>query len=301
MSADESLQIGSEVRERRRQLGLSVRALAARASISPAYVTAIETANNPSTGRPPVLSLAIVQRLATALELDVATLIGHAEPPRTHGAHVLAYVVSPPAEGLLAALDAQYGATVDHWLQIADPRTTEDGAGDRATVRRFALGAYPYATPELDSEALLEALEREVVALAPAHRGRRIGLLIDDCSAVMRYLRNASCAVAMEATWHDEVTRIWQEHLGSPPAIDVCAYRRDDIAALGLTIDQLETALDLISRHDHVLLIRDRETLRGAPAIRRILAEARPPGASSDPWERLAAAAAQTLAGAQAR
>ncbi len=276
-------------------LGLSVRALAARAAISPAYVTAIETANNPSTGRPPVLSLAIVQRLADALELDVAALIGRAEAPSIDGAHVLAYVVSLPTGGILEALDAKYGAVVDHWLHIVDPRAAEEEPGSRATSRRFALGAHPYATPDLDPDALLEALDRELAALAPNLQGQRVGLLIADCSAVMRYLRDASTEVDVEASWHDRVSRIWHARLGAPPAINVCAYHRDDIAALGLTIDQLETALDLISHHDRVLLIDGRETHSGVPAIRRILAEARPAGASSGAWERLTNAAARKL------
>ena len=295
MSADEDSQIGVEVRERRHQLGLSVRALAARASISPAYVTAIETANNPSTGRPPVLSLAIVQRLADALELDVATLIERGGPPSADGPHVLAYVLSPPVGGILGTLDAKYGATVDHWLHIVDPRDAADDSGSRATTRRFALGAHPYATPDFDPIALLEALDREVAALASDLHGKRVGLLIADCSAVMRYLRDASSEVANEATWHDAVSRIWRARFGAPPAVDVCAYRHDDIAALGLTIDRLGIALELVSRHDQVLLIDGRETLRGAPAIRRILAEARPPGAASGPWAQLTAAAARTL------
>src|SRR5690242_20266015 len=48
--------LGIEVRDRRTRLGLSVRALARHAGVSPAYITAIETARNPSTGRPPVPS-----------------------------------------------------------------------------------------------------------------------------------------------------------------------------------------------------------------------------------------------------
>jgi transcriptional regulator with XRE-family HTH domain len=278
-----------------------VRALAARASVSPAYVTAIETGNNPSTGRPPTPSLAIAQRLAAALEVDVATLLRGAEPPASHGEHVLAYVLAEPAGGIVAALDAQYGDAVDHWLHLADPRGRDGDPDGRATTRRFTFGEPPYATPDLDPDALLQAVDREVAALAPAHHGARVGLVIADCSAVMRYLRDASTEVALEATWHGAVTEIWQTRLGAAPAVDVCAYRHDDIAALGLTIDGLATALDLVGRHDEVLLLDGAETVRGAPAIRRILAGARPPGASSAAWEQLAAAAASTLAAGPVR
>jgi transcriptional regulator with XRE-family HTH domain len=299
MSPAQDPELGAMVRNRRRQLGLSARALAARAAISPAYVTAIETARNPSTGRPPTVSLGIAQRLADALEIDLPTLIGKPSPHGRHAAHVLAYVVTPPPGGTLAALDAIYGADVDHWLHIIDPRTAGDHSSERVTERRFALGSSPYATPEqLDPDSLVQALDREVATIAPTLHGRRVGLLIADCSAVMRYLHDASAEVAVEAIWHDAVTHIWQTRLGASPAIDVCAYQHDDIAALGLTIDRLQSALDLITRHDNVLLIQDNGIVRGAPAIRRILATARPPGATTTAWDQLTAAAAHTLAGA---
>jgi hypothetical protein len=274
-----------------------MRALAARAAISPAYVTAIETANNPTTGKPPRLSLAIVQRLADALELDVATLIDRAAPAADHDAHVLVYVLSAPAGGILAPLAAQYAADVDHWIHIVDPRAPDDAPVGNVTAIRFELGAYPYATATFDGSALIAALDREIAVLAPTLRGRRVGLLISDCSAVMRYLRDASAPVANEASWHDDVTGLFLARFGGGPAVDACAYLHDDVAALGLTIDQLQTALDLIRRHDRVLLIDGDLTINGAPAISRILARARPSGASSGAWEQLAAAAARTLVG----
>ncbi len=289
--------LGAEIRDRRLQLGLSVRALAVRADISPAYVTALETGNSPSTRRPPAPSLAIVRRLAAALDLELEALIRAGDPVRPdHGAHVLVYVAVPPPGGLLATLDAALGTDVDHWLHLADPRRTGDDDPARATTRRFAFGAYPYATPYLDPDALVDALDREVAALATAHRGERVGLLIADCSAVMRYLQDATAEIALEASWHQHVQRIWQEHLGSVPAVDVCAYDRDDLAALGLTIDQLATALELIRCHDQALVIDGDGTVAGAAAIRRILDDARPTGASRAGWQQLTAAAAQTLA-----
>lgn len=297
MPTGDAHQLGLRVRERRAALGLSARGLAARAGISPAYVSAIESARNPSTGRPPTLSVAIARRLADALEFDVSALIGSVSSPGDHAAHVLAYVLASPPGGVVDALDATYGHAVDHWLHIVDPRSSTEVASERVTIRRFALGFCPYATPDLDASALEAALDHEVAALAPSLRGRRVGLVIADCSAVMRFLYDASAAVAMEAIWHDLVTRIWQHRLGAPPAADVCAYLHEDIVALGLTIDQLQTALDLVSRHDTVMLIQDRQTLSGAAAIQRILNAARPSGASPVAWEQLSAAAASTLAG----
>ena len=297
MSVHAASTLGTEIRDRRRDLGLSVRALASRADISPAYVTALETGNNPSTRRPPVPSLAIVRRLADALDLDLAVLIRAEDAAKPeHGAHVLVYVVEPPPAGLLGAVDALLGANVDHWLHIADPRSAEANSPTRATIRRFAFGAPPYATPHLDPDALVDALDREVAALAVEHRGERVGLLIADCSAVMRYLQDAAAEVAREATWHDHVHGIWHQHLGRPPAVDVCAYDREDLTALGLTIDQLAIALELVSSHEVAIVLDGDRALTGAPAIRRILEDARPPGASRAGWQQLTAAAAQTLA-----
>jgi len=298
-AAGESL-LGTEVRDRRTRLGLSVRALAKHAGVSPAYITAIETAHNPSTGRPPVPSLAIVTRLAAALGLDLETLARPGPQPDTgHSPHVLAYVLRSPLGGNLAALDALLGADVDHWLHIADPRNMADDHPARATTRRFALGAYPYETRHLEPAALLDAVEREVAALAPGQRGRRVGLLIADCSAVMRYLQNASSEIELESSWHERVHEIWVRYLDAPPAVDVCSYNNEDLDALGLTIDQLATALELIANHDHVIVLDGDTTTTSAPAIRRILGHARPIGTSTDAWQALAAAAAQTLATAK--
>lgn len=292
--------LGVEIRDRRLELGLSVRALASRAGISPAYVTAIETANNPSTGRAPVPSLAIVSRLADALQVDVGTLIrtSGSDAESAHGAHVLVYVLEPPPAGLLATVDELLGGGVDHWLHVADPRGARADDVARATTRRFALGTYPYATTQLAPADLVSALDREVAALAPSHAGRAVGLLISDCSAVMRYLQNAASEVELESEWHHHVQRIWAARLAAPPAVDVCAYVHADVAALGLTVDQLATALELICRHDHVIVLDGTATTGGAPAIRRILNQARPVGISAAAWHHLTSAAATTLAAA---
>lgn len=292
--------LGPRVRERRLELGLSVRALAARAGVSPAYVSAIESERNPSTGRAPVVSLAVAGRLADALELEVEALVGAGGAHGHAGAHVLALVAAPPPAGVLAAIDRALGEAVDHWLHIADPRDDLPAPDARGTSVRFALGAPPYATPRLDPEALLAAVEREVEALAERWRGRRVGLLIADCSAVMRWLGDAASEVALESRWHGAVEAIWARHLGAPVAADVCAYRADDLAALGLTIDQLATALDLVRHHDRVLLLDGARTVEGPPAVRRLLDGARPPGTTAAAWQRLTAAAAPGLVGARA-
>jgi hypothetical protein len=120
-----------------------------------------------------------------------------------------------------------------------------------------------------------------------------------DCSAVMRYVQNAADEVEFEREWHAGVHRIWHEHLQSEPAVDVCGYRHADVEALGLTIDQLGTALTLIGNHDRVVVAEsDDAIITGRAAIRRILAGTRPVGVSASAWRELTQAAADALAAA---
>ena len=287
-------QLGQEIRDRRTALNLSVRALAEAAGVSPGYVAAIENGRSASTGRAPEVSLRVIEGLAAALDctvIDLTGLPGHAE-----SAHVLFYCLDE-ARALFAAVDREFGTEIDHWIYIADPRHTEHAAADRATICTWRLGDFPYATRNLEPQDILTALEQEVEAVAPSLAGRRIGLAIMDCSAVMRYVQNAADEVDLERHWHDGVHAIWQKHLGGGPAIDVCGYRHRDIEALGLTIDQLDTALTLITSHDQVIALeRGGATVSGRAAIRRILAEARPAGVSSVAWHDLIRAAALSLA-----
>lgn len=294
--------LGHDIRERRHELGLSVRALAARAGVSPAYVTALERGRNPATGRPAVPSVSVLAGLAGALELDVARLLAtlrlSGEP--TGAGHVLLYGLDG-GESPLEASERLFGGAVDHWLCIADPRGEEPALpAGRATVRRWQLGEFPYDGPRLVPGRLVEALEAEVRELAPAHAGRRVGLLIADCSAVMRRVQNAEAEVALERRWDAEVRRIWAEHLHVPPAVDVCAYLHADVEALGLSIDQLATALELVRRHDRVILLDRGGTVAGRSAIRRILERVRPAGVAAGAWRELVSAAAAGLAGAGA-
>lgn len=293
--------LGRDVRDRRRELGLSVRALAARAGVSPAYLTAIEHGRNPATGRPAVPSIAVLAGLAAGLEVELASLLDSLRLTGASGAgHVLLYGLDEHACPLEAS-ERLFGAAVDHWLCIADPRRDEPRLpGGRATVRRWQIGAFPYDGPRLVPDRLVAALEDEVEALARAHAGRRVGLLIADCSAVMRGMQNAAAEVELEARWDSEVHRIWTEHLHAPPAVDVCAYRHSDIEALGFSIDQLATALELVRHHDLVILLDDDGTTTGPAAIRRILERVRPAGVGAIAWRRLVAAAAPGLAGAVA-
>ena len=66
--------------------------------------------------------------------------------------------------------------------------------------------------------------------------------------------------------------------------MDVCAYRHADVEALGLSIDQLATALELVRQHDLVVMLDGDGALTGPPAIRRILECARPSGVGAGAW-----------------
>lgn len=287
-------ELGHEIRDRRAALGLSVRALAQSAGVSAGYITAIENGRSASTGRAPAVSLRVLDGLAVALGCTVDDLTGS----RTHAddAHVLLYCVEATGP-LFATVDHAFGADVDHWIYIADPRHAEVAPKERVTICTWELGAFPYASSRLDPRDILTALEREVAEVAKGLQGQRVGLAIMDCSAVMRYVQNAADEVAFEREWHDGVHRIWREHLQSEPAIDVCGYRHADVEALGLTIDQLGTALTLISTHDRVVVAdAGGSTISGRAAIRRILAEARPGGVSAAAWREITRAAADSLA-----
>jgi transcriptional regulator with XRE-family HTH domain len=286
--------LGHEVRDRRVALGLSVRALAQTAGVSAGYVTAIEHGRSASTGRAPAVSLRVLDGLASALGCTIDELTGARSDEAAP--HVLLYCIEATGP-LFAAVDAAFGGEVDHWIYIADPRHPERAPDGRATICTWELGAFPYATSHLHPEDILTALEREVKRVAKHLAGRRVGLAIMDCSAVMRYVQNAADEVGFEHAWHDGVHRIWREHLGSEPAIDVCGYRHADVEALGLTIDQLGTALTLIGTHDRVVVTGAGDApVSGRAAIRRILAEARPTGVSAQAWREMTRAAADSLA-----
>ena len=289
-----TIDLGAEVRDRRTALDLSVRALAQAAGVSAGYITAIENGRSPSTGRAPEVSLRVLDGLATALGCSIDDLTGSRD--HAAAAHVLLYCVAA-AGPLFATVDREFGTDVDHWLYIADPRYAEAAPKGRATICSWPLGSFPYATELLDPKDILIALERSVAKVAKTLTGKRVGLAIMDCSAVMRYVQNAADEVDFEREWHSGVHRIWHQHLQSEPAVDVCGYRHADVEALGLTIDQLGTALTLISNHDRAVVVETHAAVvSGRAAIRRILAEARPAGVSAAAWREITRAAADSLA-----
>jgi len=289
--------IAMVVFDHRVRLGLSVRELARRAGVSAAYISAIESGRSSTTGRPPVISLDVATGLAAALELDVLELVnaGRQAPISNSSGHVLLFALDGATPDVMSVLNDRYGDLVDHWLHIADPRGPVSSFA-RQTVVVWPFGHNPYDSTVLDPDQLLKAVEEVVVAHAPQLRGKRVGMAITDCSAVMRFVANASTEVELESRWHQEVQRIWRTHLDAEPAMDVCGYFQKDLLALGLTIDQLSTILDLIRWHDEVVsLAPDGHVIAGPASVRRLLADVRPMGVSETSWDMLVSAAADGL------
>ncbi|MBM3585631.1 MAG: helix-turn-helix domain-containing protein [Alphaproteobacteria bacterium] len=300
-NAEAAVAFGRLVRERRLAQGLSVRAAAAAARLSPSYLVAIEAARNPSTGGAPRPSVAVLRRLARALGLPAEGMHGVMPGMIDAGpGHVLLYRFDDgPALGA-PALESLAPGRVDQWLYIADPRYPDPApGGDGDTLLwSWPFGAPPYAEAFLVPERIIEALRSRAAALAARVRpGARLGLIIDDCSAVMRRVINPETEVLLEATWVERASAALAAAIGRLPVVLVCAYRHDDIEALAGQIDVLDTVVRLIGAHaDVVTLDADGGLHAGARAIEGLLVSCRPAGAASGTWRRIAAAAARGLA-----
>ena len=284
-----------------------MRAVASRAEVSPGYVTAIELGNNPTTGKPALPSVTVISGLARALDMDFEQLLtairtASGEAGHRSEAHILLYWLARDDANLLDTVERLFGGLVDHWLYIADPREAAARGPDiadpaRVSIRRWPLGSFPYADRYLRPNDLIEALEAEVMGMADGHSGERVGVAIADCSSVMRWLLNADALIDLEPTWEREADRIFQQHLGAPPAANVCVYQHADFEAIGHSIDPVGTVLNLVRGHDRVVVLDDRgDAVTGSPAIRRILENVRPAGVSSAAWSDLIEAAAVGLA-----
>src|SRR5689334_6188925 len=107
---------GQLIRARRMSLGLSVREVARSASLSPAYVSALEVGRRSTAGRPSSPSFRVINGLAAALQLEPARLMGElATTGHRHGDHALLYCVGPDAMPTLDLIEQLYGEHVDRW------------------------------------------------------------------------------------------------------------------------------------------------------------------------------------------
>jgi transcriptional regulator with XRE-family HTH domain len=302
--------LGSAIRVRRVQRGLSLRALAGAAGISSSYLGAIELGSNPATGRPPSPSLRVLVALTQALQLESSALISIIEPggqgEHPDAAHMLLYVMQDRPGNIFDHVVRVDERATEQWVYIPDPRLAEfdaSAAHERiGLVCAWPFGSDPYPDRTLKPARLLTTLERDLRVARNKITGARVGLAIADCSAVMRWVTNPHAEIEFESTWANDADRVFRRALNRSPSANVCVYHHSDIEALGLEIDGLATVTHLLTTHDTINVLDHHGRLHtGAPAAVAMLREFKPPGVSTPAWHALCAAAAAGMAGARGR
>lgn len=296
MTEEELIEVGRRVRDRRRELGLSLRELSAAADISPSYLGSIEGARNPTTGRAPAPSVRVLTGIAGGLGIELRNLLEEAGPRADD--HVLLFALGPARNEMLSHVAGLYVGAIDHWIYISDPRGPVPVGAAEAGITRVSwpFGEEPYPTRFLEPARIASSLKDELKRAGPLDG--RVGIAICDCSAVMRWVHNPEAEVAYEDVWADQARAAMEETLGRSPAANVCVYHQADLEALGLTVDLLDVTLRLLRSHEATAALdRHDRILTGDEAVRAILGEARPHGVSFDAWEQLVSAASPALSG----
>jgi transcriptional regulator with XRE-family HTH domain len=292
--------LGGLLRRRREQLGLSMREAARRIGISPSYLVALEQGRNPSTGRAPMPSARILAAIGRVFDLELATLLDASGAPTPSSAHLLLYQTGTGHQSPLEAARRFFAGQVDAWIEIVDPRRSDNAASppDDVLVRKrqplscARSGSHVFETPRV-----LAAL-CDVLAEAPRSSTRpRLGIIFGANSAVLRSIENPPALLESETTWEHDVGAEFRAAHGVEPAANVCVYREADIQELAARLDPLATVLSLVQTHPHVAVQDGSGAITTGPAaIETIVAAARPAGVSSETWESLARAAAVGLA-----
>jgi transcriptional regulator with XRE-family HTH domain len=292
--------LGAILRRRREQLGLSMREAARRIGISPSYLVALEQGRNPSTGRAPQPSLPILAAIGRVLEIELATLLDASGAQTSSSAHLLLYQTGTGLRSPLEAARRLFADQVDAWIEIGDPRRSDDAesqADDVLLSKRGPLISARSGASLFETARALAALS-DVLAEAPRSRPpRRLGIVFGANSAVLRSIENPPALLESEASWERDVGAEFRAALGVEPAANVCVYREADIQELAVRLDPLATVLSLVRTHPHVAVEDGTGAVTTGPAaIETILAAARPAGVSSETWESLSRAAALGLA-----
>jgi transcriptional regulator with XRE-family HTH domain len=263
------------LRCRREQLGLSLREAARRIGISPSYLVALEQGRNPTTGRAPMPSPPILAALGQVLGIELAPLLDLAGVRSSRSAHLLLYQTGTAARSPAVAARRVFAGQVDAWIEIVDPRASNDVAPDRVL------------------EALADILADPTRRPTPT----RLGLIFGANSSAVRSMPNPAALLESEATWEHDVAALCLAALGVEPAANVCVYRDAEIRELGDRLDPLATALGLVQTHPRVA-VEDRHgsVATGPIAIEAILGAARPAGVRAGTWASLATAAALGMA-----
>jgi transcriptional regulator with XRE-family HTH domain len=284
------------LRRRREQVGFSLREAARRIGISPSYLVAIEQGRNPSTGRPPVPSPPILASIGRILDIELATLLDASGAPTFPSAHLLLYQAGTEHRSPLEAAGSLFADQVDAWIEIVDPRRSDDAqspAEDVLIRKRGPLGWVPFGPRVFDAPRILAALSDVLAEIPRSSRQPRLGIIFGANSMVLRSIESPLAMLESEATWEDDVGVAFRAARGVEPGASVCVYHEADIQELAGRIDPLATVLGLIRTHPRVGVQDGSGALTTGPAaIEMILAAARPAGVSSKTWESLGRAAA---------
>jgi transcriptional regulator with XRE-family HTH domain len=290
--------LGGILRRRREQLGLSMREAARRIGISPSYLVALEKGRNPSTDRAPVPSPPILASIGRVLDIELPTLLEASGATTFPSAHLLVYQTGAGHHSALEAARRLFAGRVDAWIEMVDPRWSDDAElpPDDVLVRnRWPLSQALSESRVFETTRTLAILS-DVLAEAPRRRPRpRLGIIFGASSAVLRSLENPPALLESETRWEHDVEAVFRAALGVEPAANVCVYREADIQELAPSLDPLATVLSLIRTHPHVAVQEGSGVTAGPAAIETILAAARPAGVSSETWESLTRAAAAGL------
>ena len=277
-----------------------MREAARRIGISPSYLVALEHGRNPSTGRAPVPSARILAAIGGVLDIELATLLDASGAPTSSSAHLLLYQTGTGHQSPLEAARRFFAGQVDAWIEIVDPRASDDAESPPDDVLVRKRGPLSWARPGshvFETPRVLAALS-DVLAEAPRSSSRpRLGIIFGANSALLRSIENPPALLEGETTWEHHVGAEFRAALGVGPAANICVYREADIQELAARLDPLATVLSLIRTHPHVA-VQDGSGIvtTGPAAIETIVAAARPAGVSSETWESLARAAGVGLA-----
>ncbi len=288
------IEFGKQIRERRKALRISIRKLAKDSGVSTSYISSIECGKNPATGRPPEPSVRVVERLNNALG-NPNTFFDTKKPICGSGCdqnHSLIYRLDDSRGNLKHILNNAFGSQVDQWVCITDPREPSN-LDDELITWQWPFGEFPYPDNFLIPERIEEALEAEVEKISKQITEENFGLVIADCSAVMRWMINPDAEVEYEQRWIERSTEIFKRIVGKGPVVNACVYTHRDLEALANNIDVLGTILSLFSAHSHTFAVDQAgEVLSDAAAVSAVLAESRPEGVSSAAWRQMSSATA---------
>jgi transcriptional regulator with XRE-family HTH domain len=288
--------LGDMLRRRREQAGLSMREAARRIGISPSYLVAIEQGRNPSTGRAPVPSPPILASIGRVLDIELTALLDASGAPTSSSSHLLLYQTGTRHHSPLEAGRRLFADRVDAWIEIVDPRQSEEAESPQDDVlirRRGPLGLEESPSRVFETSRVRAALADLLAEVPRSNLKSPLGIIFGANSALLRSLESPVALLESEATWDEDVEAELQAVGGAELAANICVYREADIQEIAARIDPLATVLSLIRMHPHVGVQDGGGTVTTGPAaVETILAAARPAGVSSDTWESLTRAAA---------